>query len=151
MVMLRAVDSRNSDLDIQGEVGEKNRVTFDFLPAGDYTLTAMPGGQMRIRVPATGVIRFEPRPVTAMRITVTNPAGALAKGGFQTGDLILGVGKTRFKNMIHMRGLLYEIAFKKSAEFTVLRNGRELVLRFDPRIFRADGTSLGGRMDPASQ
>ena len=148
-LMLRSVERGVPAVHISKTVDKNGRATFDSLPAGDYTLTAMPLGQMRISVPAAGVVRFTPRPVNALRVTITQPDGAMARAGFQTGDLVVGIDRTRFENLGHLQGLMTQARGKKTADFMVVRSGQELVIQFDPRKFFSQ--EPGGRTEMASQ
>jgi hypothetical protein len=148
-VTLRRKNSANTRLFLYGEANSQGHVVFRNVPAGEYTLTAMPDGQMSIRVPAGGVIRFAPEPINAMRVRIDNPKGLLAEAGFQSGDLVVGMNGTRFKDTAHLMGLLGEGArLQVPVKLMVLRNGRELTILFLVRHMH-NYMKAGGHMDPA--
>jgi hypothetical protein len=129
--------------------GKDKRVVFERLPAGEYLLSGIPLGQMKVRVPARGPVRFEPRPVNALRVEVTDAKGALARAGFRTGDLIVGIEGKPFKDQLGMRTRMLRLAAKGQVDVMVERTGRRFVIRFDlGRFLRGD---KGGRVHPTSR
>jgi hypothetical protein len=148
-ITLRRKNGASTRFALHGTADPQRRVVFRNVPAGEYTLTAMPDGQMSIRVPAGGVIRFVAEPINAMRVRIDNPKGLLAEAGFQSGDLVVGMDGTRFKDTAHLMGLLGEGARRQSpVKLMVVRNGRELTIPFLLRHMH-NYMKAGGHMDPA--
>jgi hypothetical protein len=134
-------------------VGTGGRVVFERIPGGTYKLLTHgrePEGEMVVDVSGPSEVRFEPKPLNAMYVTVADPAGHLAGAGFKTGDLIVGLDGSPFVDQAQMNALLNGAAVKESARARVRRDGMEIDLPFDPRLLHRF-KELGGNMWPSSR
>src|SRR5262249_55301234 len=65
-------------------------VAFDAIPAGDYVLVRrrgrVPLDEMVVSVPTSGPVTFSGRPISALRVEITDSSGELARAGFTDGD-----------------------------------------------------------------
>ena len=106
---------------------------------------------MTVTVSGPTIVRFEPQVVNAIRISVSDPQGALATAGFRTGDLIVGCDGVEYKNEEEMSAMLSAAMSKKEVKFLVLRDGARREIPMDPnRLFR-NPSNLGGRFEPATR
>ena len=71
----------------------------------------------------------------------------MAKAGFRTGDLIIGIEGAEFDGMVQMQTLFAATIAKKEASLTVLRGGRHVELKLDMKKFQ-DPDGLGGEIEP---
>ena len=79
---------------------EGGRLGLPGVPAGSYFLmrrTRSTNELMPIRIPAPGVIRFEPKEANAIRLLQVERDGYLARAGLRNGDLIVGIDGHRFE------------------------------------------------------
>ncbi|MBI4605664.1 MAG: carboxypeptidase regulatory-like domain-containing protein [Planctomycetes bacterium] len=128
--------------------GEDGKLTFERLPSGTYELSTRSGGRsgaMRVEVPGQPVVRFEPRPHDAYRVIVRDPGGYLARAGFETGDVIVGIDGVPFESEAQMSTLMDSAAARGEVKARVVRAGRELEIRFDARM-RHEHEKLGGTL-----
>lgn len=126
---------------------------FKSLAAGDYVaqLHGSDGMQMmNLRLPVSGVVRFEPMVVNAMRVLIDARDGKLAELGFEEGDLLVGVDGVEFESSQQLQMAVMQAIGKKEATFTVQRGRRSVELKIDPRGLM-DPRKLGGRFEPASR
>ncbi|MHC4598350.1 MAG: carboxypeptidase-like regulatory domain-containing protein [Planctomycetota bacterium] len=136
------------------KVGRDGEATFPFLPAGSYTVS-LSGGMlpqvMKVSVPGPEVVRFEARPVNALRVTVTDEGGELAKLGLRTGDLVIGMDGKEFGNTQEFQAMVFVALGKKSVKLLVLRKDERLEFEADPRkLLKMEG-GLGGSFYPTSR
>lgn len=133
------------------KVGESGEIVFEHLPAGDYKLSDMGrSGEMTVSVPGQSKIEYAPVQPNAMEVRVDNPDGGLAKAGFQSGDLIIGLEGAEFESMVQMRTLLMAAMAKDEATLTVLRGRQELELKLDMKGFQ-DPRGMGGDIEPTTR
>ncbi|MCU0725634.1 MAG: PDZ domain-containing protein [Planctomycetes bacterium] len=139
---------------VSGEAGPDGQVTFRGLPAGRYQLWGWRGdgenSSMDITLPGATTVRFDPRAQNALRVTVADPEGLLARSGFETGDLVIGIDGQEFEGGSHMFSLLQAAVSKKTAKFTVLRGNGSVTLDVSAGEVRTTG-NWGGSLDPATR
>jgi type II secretory pathway component PulC len=105
---------------------------------------------MHVVVPRDREIRWDPKPINALAVSVDDPEGYLARAGFRTGDLVVGINGTAFTDMLQMQGVFMSAMGKEEARLTVLRGGAELELTINPqKIMKQD--NLGGEFEPSSR
>ncbi|MDF1836328.1 MAG: hypothetical protein P1V35_00535 [Planctomycetota bacterium] len=127
-------------------------VTWTDLPAGDYTLQSYGGesSAMEITVPC-GELEFVPMLINAMRVSITDSEGDLAKVGLRDGDLIIGADGKEFQDQSELMAVGQVIQSKTAeVDFIVLRGNTRVTVR----IAGADiggWQSMGGQMQPASR
>jgi hypothetical protein len=122
------------------------------VPAGTYLVQGQNGaeGQMRVRIPGQETVRFEGRPINALKVTITDPEGALARAGFRDGDVVVGVNGELFENQTDMQLKLMK-ALAGTAKLLVQRGGGriEISVELGP-LFRGRGEQ-GARMEPVAR
>ncbi len=134
-------------------VDETGRVVFDGLPPGEYRVRAWGGsvqGEMVVQVPAAGEVPFEPTQFNALRITVTDPDGYLARVGFRDGDLAIGLEGVEFENTQQMQLLAATAMVKPEVKFMVARGRQRLTITIETAKMR-DPRSLGGNLEQATR
>lgn len=121
---------------------------FEDLRAGDYILHSQ-GGQMNISVPC-GEVEFEAVKLNALRVTIHDTGGDLAKQGFRNGDLVIGQDGEEFGDEPDF-GLLGQLTRSKSVEvnFLVLRGDKRLEILVKGSEL-GDWQAMGGNMSPAA-
>lgn len=135
------------------DVDESGRAVFRKIAAGAYTLTDdsdMMSGMMRVRIPDQLDVLFEPTPVNALRVTITDPDGGLAKAGFLDGDIVIGVDGKEFGSMMELQMRLMASMTQESTRLLLSRNGATVEVEADLRGM-SDPSSMGGRMSPRSR
>ena len=134
------------------KIGESGELVFEHLPAGDYKISVMGrgSGEMTVSVPNQSRIEFAPVEPDAMVVTVDDPNGELAKAGFQSGDLIIGLEGAEFENMVQMQTLLAAAMASDAAALMILRGGRELEVKFDLKKLRGS-RKMGGDIEPTTR
>ena len=105
---------------------------------------------MTVSVPNQSKIEFAPVEPDAMVVTVDDPDGDLAKGGLQSGDLIIGIEGAEFENMVQMQTLFAAAMASDEATLLILRGGRELELKFDLKKLRGS-QKMGGNIEPTTR
>lgn len=130
---------------------DNGRAAFAALPAGRYQILSWGpgGGQMEVTLPGPALVTFKPGKLDALRVTVTDPAGTIAKAGFQDGDLVIALGGKEFENLSQLQMLMASAMGKKEVTFTVLRGGQQLELTV--KIQDMMRGAQGGRLDPAKR
>jgi len=136
------------------QIGKSGRGEFANLPAGRFKLSGYsPTGQMgdmEVTVPAAGAVVWKPAEYDALKVRITNKDGALAKAGFEDGDLIIAIEGTEFTNMQQMQMAFMGVMAKEAADMTVLRGADRLNIVVDPKTLMG-GRSQGGNMQPAAR
>jgi hypothetical protein len=119
----------NAQLDAQG------RATFSALAAGTYMLNVWgegEQGQMRIRVPAGGTVRYQPQVNDCLVVWVNGTEGKLGKAGFVNNDKVIAIAGTPLRDVkADLESIVSANATKESVSFTVLRSGKTVELSFD--------------------
>jgi hypothetical protein len=144
---LRRVDGT---IDRHEWTGDDRRAVWHHVPAGAYELRADDAGEsMRIDVPGATIVRFEARPYDALVVTVTDPAGFLARSGLRDGDRLVAVNGTEFTGPRQMNRALVQAVRAGPVRLAVLRGGARLTVTVDFRPILDEGRdALGGRLDP---
>jgi hypothetical protein len=148
----RAGDSRG--FGEHKETDKEGKATFVNLAAGDYSIQVWGAGvegTMTVSVPAQSVVNFVPKPINALKVTVRDPGGYLAKIGFQSGDLVIGIDGMEFKNVQHLQALAFGSMSKEAVKMDVRRGGAKLSLTVDPKKLFGDPRGMGGEFEPSSR
>ncbi len=107
------------------------------LVAGPYQLRAwgngVQNGTVFVDVPSSGPVYYEPAPINALRIRVSDEGGPLAQAGFLDGDTIIKINGQSFEGeeQLALMGVFLQGAEK--VRLTLDRNGEEVELEVDPR------------------
>jgi hypothetical protein len=113
----------------------QGRVSFAEVPAGEYVLQVWSNsfsGEMKLSVPTAGVVRFDPPVKNCLQVYVQAADGKLAKAGFESGDKVIAIGGTPLDDVKRdLESIVAANVAKDETEFTVLRTGQTLALRFD--------------------
>ncbi|MEM7263581.1 MAG: hypothetical protein AAF488_16455, partial [Planctomycetota bacterium] len=98
-VSVQPVDDDRGGTWIEVKPGSKEVVASN-LPAGRYRLRAMGmrSDQMTVDLRRDTRVQFEADVVNALRVSIRDSTGELAKAGFQDGDLIVAIGGQPFKS-----------------------------------------------------
>jgi hypothetical protein len=148
----RGENGRNdSDFDNGGSNGQldaQGRATFNGLPAGDYVAQVWGdgvSGEMKVRVPSGGVVRFQARVNDCLEVWVNGDKGKLAKAGFQNGDKVIAIAGTALRNVKDdLEAIVAANAARDAVGFTVLRGGKTVELSFDVKAMLTPEISGGG-------
>ena len=135
------------------EVGSTKEVTFTTLPAGRYTIQRFSDGVpafMDVEVPSSGPVMFEAKLVNAMRISITDRDGDLAKMGFIDGDLVIGLGDQEFTDMVQMQTAWMTALAEETCTAKIQRGSRVFDLEIDPKIIMNPGRA-GGDFEPVGR
>ncbi len=127
-------------------------ITWHDLPAGEYTLQHYAGESqvMDVSVPC-GELEFVPKIVNAMRVSISDPEGDLAKVGFQEGDVIIGADGKEFQTQADLTNLGQRLISKGSnVEVMVLRGNNHLTINVTGDSID-NWQSMGGQMSPTSR
>jgi hypothetical protein len=130
-----------------------NRLEFEDIPEGECLFRCNAAGdlwQMSVSVSGPTTLRFEPRRVNALRVRVDEPSAELARLGYRTGDLVIGVDGEEFRTNRHMDFLLDGARAKDEVWLMILRGPESLELPYDPKLGRG-GDRLGGRLEEATR
>jgi S1-C subfamily serine protease len=124
--------------------------TFGDLPAGLYLAQITMNGQQRdmvVRVPAAGETTFTQTAIAGLAVTVTDPAGALAAAGFETGDVIVAMDGTEIDSMTRADTVRYAARTRDRMSVDVLRTGSRRTLTVVPSKFGFND-DYGGWWEP---
>jgi hypothetical protein len=113
-----------------------NEIAFASLAPGRYRL-ASDEGDMFVTVPDERRVTFRPRPFNAYYLVVTEK-GYLAELGLKTGDLVVSIDGTEFKDKLGMDAALATAKTRESSKFGILRSGRQFEVAADGRRFEED-------------
>ncbi len=134
------------------------RATFEKIAAGKYAIQvwgqAGDQGTMTLTVPGASVVKFQPDVQDAMRVEVSDKEGALAKAGFQSGDLVVAVEGTGFKSQAEFAALLAAAVEKAEVTLSVLRGAASREAKLPPRAIvegMLGAGKLGGSLQAASR
>lgn len=112
----------------------EGRATFDHIPHGTWVVTIddFPGTAMRITVPCAGEVEYRGEPLRAWRVDDVEAGGRAAAAGLRTGDLIIGIGKTEFRDDRHREALWAAAALEERPVAIVLRGTLRESIPLDP-------------------
>ena len=150
-VTIQAVDSSNQ-FGARHEQFKGNSVTIEALVAGEYTVRAwgsgIENGSMTVVVPSAPVV-FDPPPVNAIRVHVSDPEGPLAQAGFENGDVIRKINGQTFEGeeQLAMLGVFFQGASEVTV--TVGRGDQEVELTVNAKEMMSGDP--GGRMEPTAE
>ena len=112
--------------------GDDGRATFGPLPAGTYTLQQSgEQGEMTVKVPC-GEVAFRASEYNALKVSIHDANGMLARAGLADGDLIVGIAGQSFSGRAQMQ-MLFAAAMMRGEDttLTIVRGGRTLELTVD--------------------
>ena len=123
------------------------------LAAGEYLITAWGGNtrsqaSMRVTVPCAP-ITYDPPPVNAMAVMITDSTGKLAQAGFVDGDLIRKINGQAFEGGEQLALMGAFLQQSSEVTFTVDRDGLEVDIVISPQEMMSGNP--GGRFMPTSQ
>jgi len=138
-------------LSFEAHVGEDGRAVFENVPAGDYLLQEPRGKNMEVSIPAQREVEFRPGEPNALRVSIRDARGLLAKLGLRDGDLVIGLDGKEFTGTANMQLLLMAGAAKESTTLLLIRGGKRVELSADLRPFLEEVEDHGGELDPATR
>jgi len=147
---------RTADFRSDQRIGKDGKAEFTRLTPGEYRIQMYGTGrleEMRVTIPGDREVRFAPKPLNALAVTVDDPAGYLAKVGFQSGDIIVGMEGKEFQNLMEVQAIFFGVQGTEDVQLKVLRGGQEVTVTFQPKkAMAADGSrALGGGFDAVSR
>jgi S1-C subfamily serine protease len=105
---------------------------------------------MTVTVPAPGVVRFLPDRRDALRVTIRDTAGVLARAGLQTGDHVVAIEGRTFATEEEVWRLLNAAGALARATLTVERGTDAF-----PVVLAGDDLAVadrwGGELDPVAR
>jgi membrane-associated protease RseP (regulator of RpoE activity) len=137
------------------QVNKEGRVVFSTVAPGEYRLRSFGGAgmeEMRINVQGDLEVRFEPKAMNALEVTIGEEDGVLAQAGFRNGDMIIGVDGKEIENLAQIQMAMFANA--ERVTLTVLRDGRKVELPVEPRKLMEAGNSgkgMGGEIEPTAR
>jgi hypothetical protein len=133
-VTLRPADT-NRGGDVRREFVPGTPVEFEHVPAGRYRAVVWDSGaDVEFEVPGQLHVRLEARErahIDAIKLTITDARGALARAGFRTGDLLIGVNDVMFTSRNEVAAIGFLLDGKRAVNWHVLRDGAALELASD--------------------
>jgi hypothetical protein len=133
--------------------GDDGRAGFGPLPAGRYVLQSSgKSGEMVVTVPC-GEVVFKASEYNAMKVSIRDANGMLARAGLADGDLIVAIGGQEFTGQRQMQ-MLFAAAMMsgENATLTVIRGGRTLELTVDLKATMQNADAgPGGSVRPVAR
>ncbi|MCU0726769.1 MAG: hypothetical protein MUE73_13445 [Planctomycetes bacterium] len=120
------------------------------LARGDYLLTsqsAVSQGAMPLRIEGDMMVRFDPRPLNALRVRIDDPRGLLGAAGLLNGDLVTAIDGTEITDAAQAAALRSIAREGEPSRLTVSRRGRTLAVSVDLRAAWDRGPA-GGDLRP---
>lgn len=116
------------------------------LPQGEYLVSVSGRGFMWVSLPASGPVKFEPKPANALRISFYDAKGAYYRAGLRLGDVITAMDGQILDGHPDLRALRQEAAERPTLTLDILRGGKtmQVVLResgWQAPFARGDGIS----------
>jgi hypothetical protein len=117
---------------------EDGTLAYADVPSGVYEFRGPGELTMQIEVPAPDFVRFTPDRIRALRVTILDPKGALARAGLATGDRIVAIDGREFESRDELERIRQSIRGEE-VTLTVARGGKHfeivvgLALLRDPR------------------
>lgn len=101
------------------------------LPEGDYLISVGGRGMMAVRLPASGPVKFEPKPAHALRVSRYDALGIYYRAGLRVGDVITAFDGQALEESQDLRALRREAAKRQTLTLDVVRDGKlvQVVLR----------------------
>ncbi len=137
------------------QVNKEGRTTFTSISPGEYRLRTWGGSgpeEMRINVQGDMEVRFEPKTMNALQVTIGEEEGLLTQVGFQDGDLIIGIDGKEIENLAQIQAAMFTSA--ERVTLMVQRGGKTVELSVEPRKMIEAGNSgkgMGGEIEPTSR
>ncbi|MGE3966576.1 MAG: hypothetical protein AB7I09_20950 [Planctomycetota bacterium] len=130
-------------------VDTEGRATVDFLPAGEYTVRIDDSRPpLEVHVPAAGVVVVPKLEVRALRVEVTDAAGALARAGFRSGDLIVGAEGRDFTDRSMVDAFRSLVRLRQTVTALVHRGSKVIEIPLSSEVLAA---SAGGTLTPCAK
>ncbi|MCP3919597.1 MAG: PDZ domain-containing protein [bacterium] len=133
----------------EARLGEDRRASIDELPAGRYRVQARGSKRVELEVDVPcGIVVLEHRERTALRVSISDAAGAIAKAGFREGDLVIGAGGEEFESERDFMRVLGGSG--DTVDLLVLRGKRTLRITLTREAIRSP-SSMGGSFRPVAR
>lgn len=148
------VPATKSEFSRRVEIGTDAVARFQLIPIGKWTVHAG-DGLMEIDVSADLDMAFVAERQNALKISIDDAGGVLAKNGFRDGDILVGVDDEIFENRDQLRKAFTRLMGSESnasCTLVVERSGNRVPLtlsRDDLRRMDADGG--GGKFTPINR
>jgi S1-C subfamily serine protease len=105
---------------------------------------------MTVTLPGPSSVVFQEQEINALRVTVTDPEGTMAKAGMATGDLVVAINGKEFSSVVELQIVMAGAVSKKTMVMTVLRGRKRFDVEVDPRKMLG-GRQMGGSFEPTSR
>ena len=102
-------------------------------------------------MPGQSVVRYVPRPITAYRVSITDPEGGFALAGLRDGDVVVGIDGVEFKDQAQMSALLTLARTNEGSTLSVIRGRSSLTVTIDLSKTGTSGSKAGGRLDRSAR
>lgn len=137
---------------MSGQVDASGRVVFEDVPAGTYDCEAhgVVDAERTFTVPDETSIRLAGRHTDALRVTISDPEGPLAKAGFRDHDLIVGLGGAEFASSAAMATALGAVDREREIRWLVIRSGARVEIPTPPGFLETEG-GIGGGFEPVER
>lgn len=148
------VPDKKTEMSRRVEIGSDAVARFQLIPSGKWTAHAG-DGVMELEVSADLDIAFVSERRNALKISIDDADGVLAKNGFRDGDVLVGVDDEMFENREQLRKTFARLLGSESntaCTLVVERGGNRVPLtlsRDDLRRMDADGG--GGKFTPVNR
>ncbi|HAK95803.1 MAG TPA: hypothetical protein DCM87_12610 [Planctomycetes bacterium] len=134
------------------QAAKDGRATFPLLAPGEYKLRSWGAGtieEMRIDVQGDMEVRFEPKPVNALQVSLREEEGYLSRAGFQDGDLIVGIAGKDIENLAQLQAAM--LMNTERVSVTVQRGSGTVELTIEPRKMMENEKGMGGELEPTTR
>jgi C-terminal processing protease CtpA/Prc len=102
---------------------------------------------MPLRIEGDMMVRFDPRPLNALRVRIDDPRGLLGAAGLLNGDLVTAIDGTEITDAAQAAALRSIAREGEPSRLTVSRRGRTLAVSVDLRAAWDRGPA-GGDLRP---
>ncbi len=131
---LKPEDSDENDYfsGARGELGDDERVTFEDVAAGTYSLSSWNsmGSNMTVTVPC-GEVTFEVTEPNCLKVTNVQPGKTGAEAGLKNGDLITGIDGKPFEGQMGL-GMATMKMMASEVTLNILRGNSQIDIQIGP-------------------